>query len=91
MFQDAGRTVPAGKGVDQIPDLSLPDRLPRGRELAVAWTAGGKTVLRVTGRGIEAFDIMGNPLDDPRLVVLSDAPVYVTGRGLWVPKKRASR
>ena len=66
-------------------------RLPRGRELAVAWTAGGKTVLRVTGRGIEAFDIMGNPLADPRLVVLSDAPVYVTGKGLWVPKKRASR
>jgi len=64
---------------------------PDGRELAVAWATGGAHPLPVSARRLRAFDILGNPVPDPRRLTLTDSPVYLVGRALRIVGKETSR
>ncbi|NQT51235.1 hypothetical protein HQ576_04260 [bacterium] len=57
---------------------------PDGSALAVAWTAKGERTVAVKGRRVRVCDAMGNPAPAGD-VVLTETPVYVTGRTLRWP------
>ena len=56
--------------------------LPRGGELAVAWTPSGEAPVAVSGHRLQAFDIQGNRLPAAKQVTLSENPIYLKGRRL---------
>jgi len=58
--------------------------LEGGTKLVIAWCTQGDAPARVRGNGLEAFDIMGNPLPAPQRTRLTEDPVYVRGGRLGV-------
>ncbi|MFW6161413.1 MAG: glycosyl hydrolase, partial [Planctomycetota bacterium] len=57
-------------------------RLPDGRDLAIAWTTEGVRSLSLTGKGLEGYDLQGNPLPQPLRPTATSDPTYFIGRGL---------
>jgi len=78
------RLVPGSRRILKIADLHPRARTylfgdPRGKVL-IAWIpeAGDDLRLHLADRRLSAADIMGSLIDE-RMIVLSEAPVYVTG------------